>query len=78
MSEILDSIRLRIEALRMGFKFLAKMETGMNGIERETWLLEYEGSQFVFVAGRKNVILGWDHSCPLPEEIGRASCRERV
>ena len=67
MSGILDGIRLRIEALGMGFKFLAKIQTGMNGIERETWLLEYEGSQFVFVAGQKNVILGWDNSCPLPE-----------
>ncbi len=69
MSGILDGIRLRIEALGMGFKFLAKIQTGMNGIERETWLLEYEGSQFVFVAGRKNVILGWDHNCSLPEGL---------
>ena len=60
MSESLENIRSRIEALGMNFQFLSKIKTGMNGIERETWLLEYEGSQFVFVAGQKNVTLGWD------------------
>ena len=39
-------------------------------IERETWLLEYEGSQFVFVAGQNNVTLGWDtEKCPLGEGL---------
>lgn len=70
MSESLENIRLRIEALGMNFQFLSKIKTGMNGIERETWLLEYEGSQFVFVAGQRNVTLGWDiEKCPLGEGV---------
>lgn len=70
MSELLENIRLRIEALGMNFQFLSKIKTGMNGIERETWLLEYEGSQFVFVAGQNNVTLGWDpEKCPLGEGL---------
>ncbi len=70
MSKQLDDIRSRIEALGMGFKFLKEIKTGMNGIERETWLLEYEGSQFVFVAGQKNVTLGWDtEKCSLGEGV---------
>lgn len=24
------------------------------------WILEYEGDQFIFVPGQKNVTLGWD------------------
>ena len=70
MSESLENIRSRIEALGMNFQFLSKIKTGMNGIERETWLLEYEGSQFVFVAGQRNVTLGWDtEKCPLGEGV---------
>ena len=70
MSESLENIRSRIEALGMNFQFLSKIKTGMNGIERETWLLEYEGSQFVFVAGQKNVTLGWDtEKCPLSKGL---------
>lgn len=69
MSDFLDSVRQRIEALGMDFQFVGKIKTGMNGIERATWLLAYRGSQFVFVAGQKNVILGWDGSCPLPEGL---------
>ncbi|MDE7415576.1 MAG: hypothetical protein K2N44_04545 [Lachnospiraceae bacterium] len=70
MSESLDAIRLRIEALEMDFEFIKTIKTSMNGIERETWLLEYEGAQFVFVAGQKNVTLGWDiDQCPLGEGI---------
>lgn len=66
----LENIRLRIEALGMNFRFLSKIKTSMNGIERETWLLEYEGSQFVFVAGQRNVTLGWDiEKCPLSEGV---------
>lgn len=60
MSDLLADIRSRIEALKMNFQFTGTIKTNMNGIERETWLLEYEGSQFVFVAGQKNVTLGWD------------------
>lgn len=70
MSELLANIRSRIEALGMGFQFIRTMKTNMNGIKRETWLLEYEGDQFVFVAGQKNVTLGWDPSkCPLGKGI---------
>lgn len=70
MSELLDDIRSRIEALGMNFKFTGTIKTNMNGIERETWLLEYEGSQFVFVAGEKNVVLGWDtKQCPLGKGV---------
>lgn len=70
MSESLENIRSRIEALGMNFQFLSKIKTGMNGIERETWLLEYEGSQFVFVAGQKNITLGWDtEKCPLSKGL---------
>ena len=60
MAESLAEVRARIEALGINFKFLNEIRTSMNGIERETWLLEYEGSQFVYVAGMKNVTLGWD------------------
>lgn len=70
MSKQLDDIRTRIEALGMDFKFLSEIKTSMNGMERETWLLEYEGSQFVFVEGQKNVTLGWDtEKCPLGEGV---------
>ncbi len=70
MSELLSDIRSRIETLGMGFQFTGTMKTKTNGIERETWLLEYEGSQFVFVAGQKDVILGWDVAgCPLGEGV---------
>lgn len=70
MSELLANIRSRIEALGMNFQFTGTMKTKMNGIERETWLLEYEGAQFVFVAGQKNVTLGWDtEQCPLSKEL---------
>ena len=45
----------------------------MNGVERETWLLKYEGSQFVYVAGQKNVTLGWDiRQCPIEEGLRNA------
>jgi len=68
--EPLDQIRSRIEALEMDFQFIRTIKTSMNGIERETWLLEYEGEQFVFVAGQKNVTLGWDvDQCPLGEGV---------
>ncbi len=60
MSELLNSIRSRIESLGIGFQFVKTIKTGTNGAERETWLLEYEGSQFIFVPGQKNVTLGWD------------------
>lgn len=70
MSESLDQIRSRIEALRMDFQFVKTIRTSMNGIGRETWLLEYEGDQFVFVAGQKNVTLGWDvKQCTLGEGL---------
>ena len=70
MSESLDHIRTRVEALGMDFQFVKTIKTSMNGIERETWLLEYEGDQFVFVAGPKNVVLGWDvDQCLLGEGI---------
>ena len=70
MSEALDTVRRRIEALGMDFQFMKAIHTGMNGIERETWLLEYQGSQFVYVAGQKNVVLGWDvQQCPLGEGV---------
>lgn len=60
MLELLKDIRSRIEALGINFQFIKTIKTSMNGIERETWLLEYESSQFVFVSGQKNVTLGWD------------------
>ena len=70
MSELLDDIRSRIEALGINFQFVRKIKTSMNGVERETWLLEYEGSQFVYVAGQKNVALGWDvDQCPLGKGV---------
>ncbi len=70
MSELLADIRSRIEALGMDFQFMGTLKTNMNRIERETWLLEYEGSQFVFVAGQKNVTLGWDVAqCSLGEGV---------
>ena len=70
MSESLDAIRSRIEALEIDFEFIKTIKTSMNGIKRETWLLEYEGAQFVFVAGQKNVTLGWDiDQCSLEEGL---------
>lgn len=60
MSEELARIRSRIEALGMNFQFMGTMKTNVNGVERETWILEYKGDPFVYVAGQKNVILGWD------------------
>ncbi len=68
--ESLSEIRSRIEALGMDFEFMGTIKTSMNGVERETWLLEYKGAQFVFVSGRKNVVLGWDTAkCPLGEGV---------
>ena len=51
MSESLNRIHSRIELLGMGFQFIKTMKTGINGAKRETWVLEYEGSQFIFVSG---------------------------
>lgn len=70
MSELLSDVRSRIEALGMDFQFKGVIRTNMNGIERETWVLEYEGAQFVFVAGQKDVTLGWDiEKCSLGEGV---------
>ena len=70
MSELLNNVRSRIESLGIDFQFVKTVKTGTNGAERETWLLEYEGSQFIFVPGRKNVTLGWDtDKCPLGEGV---------
>lgn len=70
MSELLDRVRARIEALEMNFQFVGTIKTSMNGIERETWLMEYENSQFVFVAGQKNVVLGWDvNTCSVGSKV---------
>ena len=66
MSQSLDMLRSRIQALGMDFRFIKPIKTTGNGVEGETWLLEYEDSQFVFVPGKKGVTLGWDTSkCPL-------------
>ncbi len=73
MTTSLETIRTRIEALEMDFQFVRPIQTSMNGIERETWLLEYEDAQFVYVAGQKNVTLGWDiQSCFLGENVIQA------
>ena len=70
MSELLNNVRSRIESLGIGFQFVKTVKTGTNGAERETWLLEYEGSQFIFVPGRKHVTLGWGtDKCPLGEGV---------
>ena len=70
MSELLNNVRSRIESLGIGFQFVKTVKTGTNGAERETWLLEYEGCQFIFVPGRKHVTLGWDtDQCPLGEGV---------
>ncbi len=70
MSEYLADIRSRIEALGLDFQFKGTIKTSGNGMERETWLLEYEGSRFVFVAGQKHVTLGWNtDQCPLGEGV---------
>ena len=70
MSEYLADVRSRIEALGLDFQFKGTIKASGNGMERETWLLEYEGSQFVFVAGRKHVTLGWNtDQCPLGEGV---------
>ena len=58
MSEYLQNVRTRIEALGMDFQFTGTITTNQNGMERKTWLLEYEGVPFVFVPGQKNVVLG--------------------
>ena len=70
MSELPNNIRSRIESLGIPFELKGTVKTSMNHIERETWILEYEGSQFVYVAGQKNVTLGWDtHQCPLGDGV---------
>ena len=70
MAQSLESIRSRIEALGMGFQFVKPIRTTANGEEGETWLLEYEDSQFVFVPGQKNVTLGWDtEKCPFSKGL---------
>lgn len=70
MSEALDSIRRRVEALGMGFCFVRPVSITPNGVEQETWLLEYEDSQFIFVPGQKGVTLGWDTAqCPLGDGV---------
>lgn len=70
MTELLNNIRSRIEALGMDLQFVKTIKTGTNGAEQETWLLEYEGSQFIFVPGQKNVTLGWDtDQCPLGDGV---------
>ncbi len=69
MTEVLERVRSRIEALNMNFQFIKVIKTKMNGIEQETWLLEYEGDQFVFVPGQKNVVLGWDTKQPLSKKL---------
>ena len=69
-TEYLADNRSRNEALGLDFQFKGTIKVSGNGMERETWLLEYEGSQFVFVAGRKHVTLGWNtDQCPLGEGV---------
>ena len=66
MPASLDMIRSRVQALGMDFRFIKPIKTTGNGVEGETWLLEYEDSQFIFVPGKKGVTLGWDTGkCPL-------------
>ena len=68
--ETLSAVRSRIEALGMDFRFKGTIRTGINGIERETWLLDYQGDPFVYVAGQRDVVLGWDvGACPLGEGV---------
>lgn len=70
MSELLENARSRIEALGMDFQFMGIAKLNRDGVERETWVLEYEGDQFVFVPGQKNVVLGWDtDQCSLGEGV---------
>lgn len=70
MPESLTAVRSRIEALGMDFRFKGTIRTGINGIERETWLLDYQGEPFVYVAGQRDVVLGWDvGACPLGEGV---------
>lgn len=44
MPETLTAVRSRIEALGMDFRFKGMSRTGINGLERETWLLDYQGA----------------------------------
>lgn len=54
-----EKIVKKIKALPIRFKIKGVITTHQNGIEREVVVLKYKSSEFVYVEGKENVILGW-------------------
>jgi len=46
--------------LPIPFQFVGMRTFSMNGVANETAVLDWRGRRFVFVPGRKRVVLGWD------------------
>lgn len=60
----------KIESFPVKFKIVKQIKNSMNGVETESILLEYDGADFVYVPGGKNVLLGWDvDNCQLGEGV---------
>lgn len=49
-----------LSELNVPFEFAGMKIFSAHGVESETALLEWQGRKFVFVPGRKSVILGWN------------------
>lgn len=59
----------KVKKISPNFKEVKEASFCMNGIETNTLIFEYEGSQIVFVDGKDNVELGWDYKDELDNSI---------
>ncbi len=59
----------KVKKISPKFKEIGEKSFSMNGLETNTLVFEYEGSEFVFVEGKDNVELGWDYNDDLGNSI---------
>ena len=62
-----DKIRKLVNDLPINFKELREETFEMNGIKTETIIFDYNGNEFVFVDGAKDVELGWAYNDNISE-----------
>lgn len=65
-----DAIIKKINQLPIHFNIKGTETFSMNGITNEVLILEYNDAEFVFIEGKKDVILGWDiEKCSLGQNL---------
>lgn len=65
-----DAIIKKISQLPIHFNIKGTETFSMNGITKEVLILEYNNAEFVFVEGKKDVVLGWDiEKCNLGKNL---------